>query len=63
MVFHRVTLSDGRLLEYRQVPLYRAFRIVNRWFWLPRCVVRRFQRVAIQRRIDGGSWQYVGMHQ
>ena len=61
MIFRRVILSDGRTCEYRQAPAYRLFRAVNRWLWLPRSIVARAQRFAIQRRIDGGQWRSVGV--
>jgi hypothetical protein len=59
MIFHTANTEAG-LLEYRETPLYRAFRVVKTWLWLPAFIIRPAQRHAIQRRINGGPWQYIG---
>ena len=58
-VYHSATTDTGQYLEYRQSPLYVAFKSLRTWFWLPEAVTHMMHHRAIQRRINNGPWQYV----
>lgn len=57
-IFRTVHTPIG-LLEYRPAPFYPLFRAINRWFWLPAPLVQYVKRHALQRRINGGRWQFI----